>query len=387
VLSVFKSRPTSARLTQPLPNIAASPSSSCAAFASQAVKMYEACVAMRNVMLELGVAVDGGKDSLSMAAKAPDVVPGEPDEVVKAPGQLVITYYALCTNVNLAVTPDLKLGSTGGDLIFLDLGEGNCRLGGSALAQVYGQIGEHVPDLDHPARLAVVFGVVQELILAQQISAGHDRSDGGLLTALLEMAFAGNAGIDVNIGLDLSSMGVEMDTLSTEGCRLTYAILATLFNEEIGLVFVSALLLQSRWKMPPMLATSCLDAADELKLTPSSNASFGPCRKSSPRTPPVCWPRLMLLASGATATLLGRAQTLRPRMVVRAPASLSGEPLSWTRAWTRCGMYGRRPASLSTAARRIPHAWRRRLHPCVVALLMARPGSSPLRRSLRAMPS
>jgi phosphoribosylformylglycinamidine synthase len=177
--------------------------------------MYDAACAMRDVMLELGIAVDGGKDSISMAALAP----GEDgaDETVKAPGELTISAYVTCPDITKTVTPDLKLPGSG-RILFVDLGGGRHPLGGSALAQVFGQVGDDCPDLEDAAVLKRAFGVVQDLIEAGTVSAGHDRSDGGLVTALLEMAFAGNCGIEVSLG------GAAGDALPI------------LFSEELGLV-------------------------------------------------------------------------------------------------------------------------------------------------------
>ncbi|UCF19585.1 MAG: phosphoribosylformylglycinamidine synthase, partial [Gemmatimonadota bacterium] len=178
--------------------------------------IYDAAVAMRDIMLELGIAVDGGKDSISMAALAPGAS-GE-DETVKAPGELVISAYVTCPDITRTVTPDLKLPDRG-RLIYVDLGGGRHRLGGSALAQVYGQVGAECPDVDDAGLLGRAFEAVQRLIAAGKIAAGHDRSDGGLIAALLEMAFAGNCGLDVSIADD--------------GTRDPIAFL---FAEELGLV-------------------------------------------------------------------------------------------------------------------------------------------------------
>jgi phosphoribosylformylglycinamidine synthase len=158
--------------------------------------LYDAAVAMGDIMLELGIAVDGGKDSISMAAHAPG--PSGEDETVKAPGELVISAYVTCPDITKTVTPDLKLPGDG-RLLYVDLGAGKHRLGGSALAQVFSQLGDAVADVEDSAHLKRAFALVQELIAAGRISAGHDRSDGGLITTLLEMAFAGNCGIDISI--------------------------------------------------------------------------------------------------------------------------------------------------------------------------------------------
>ncbi|GLT43829.1 hypothetical protein SLA2020_177590 [Shorea laevis] len=172
--------------------------------------MYDAATALSEAMIELGIAIDGGKDSLSMAAHAGG-------EVVKAPGNLVISTYVTCPDITKVVTPDLKLGDEG-FLLHIDLAKGKRRLGGSALAQVFDQIGDECPDLDDVSYLKRVFEGVQELLGDDLISAGHDISDGGLLVCALEMAFAGNCGITLN--------------LSSEG----KSVFQTLFAEELGLV-------------------------------------------------------------------------------------------------------------------------------------------------------
>ncbi|MHC4422912.1 MAG: phosphoribosylformylglycinamidine synthase, partial [Planctomycetota bacterium] len=125
--------------------------------------LYDAAAAVRDLMLDLGIAVDGGKDSLSMAAHAPGKR-GE-EETVKAPGALVISAYATCPDITQTVTPDLQLPGSG-RLLYVDLGAGQHRLGGSALAQVFGQVGDESPDVDEAAALGRAFGAVQELIAA-----------------------------------------------------------------------------------------------------------------------------------------------------------------------------------------------------------------------------
>ena len=176
--------------------------------------LYDAAVAMRDIMLELGIAVDGGKDSISMAARAPDGTGA--DETVKAPGSLVISAYVTCPDITKTVTPDLKLPGRG-RLLYVDLGGGRHRMGGSALAQVFGQVGDVSPDVEDAGLLKRAFGAVQELVAEGRVTAGHDRSEGGLVTTLLEMAFAGNCGIEVDLGAAASD-AIEL-----------------LFSEELGL--------------------------------------------------------------------------------------------------------------------------------------------------------
>jgi phosphoribosylformylglycinamidine synthase len=172
--------------------------------------MYDAATALSEAMIELGIAIDGGKDSLSMAAHAAG-------EVVKAPGNLVISVYVTCPDITKTVTPDLKLGDDG-VLLHIDLAKGKRRLGGSALAQVFDQVGDECPDLEDVPYLKRAFEGIQDLIAEELISAGHDISDGGILVCALEMAFAGNYGII----LDLTSNGKSL--------------LQTLFAEELGLI-------------------------------------------------------------------------------------------------------------------------------------------------------
>jgi hypothetical protein len=158
--------------------------------------LHDAALAMAEMMEELGIAVDGGKDSLSMAALAPG--PGGEEETVKAPGSLVVSAYVTCPDITATVTPDLKLPERG-RIFFVDLGGGRNRLGGSALAQVYGQVGDLSPDVEDSTSLVGAFRTVQGLLEEGLLTAGHDRSDGGLVTALLEMAFAGNCGVEVEL--------------------------------------------------------------------------------------------------------------------------------------------------------------------------------------------
>jgi len=193
--------------------------------------LYDACAAMADFMIAVGVAVDGGKDSLSMAARAPD------GEMVKAPGTLVVSLYAPCTDITATATPDVKAPGASA-LILLDLSAPagappRARLGGSALAQVYGGVGsaEQVPDCDCPATLVAAFNFVQRLRdTPGTLLALHDRSDGGLLVAALEMAFAGNAGL----ALDLPAPPAGAAAAAAGVAAPTH--LEVLFAEELGLV-------------------------------------------------------------------------------------------------------------------------------------------------------
>ena len=158
-----------------------------AKLAGEGSKLYDAACAMSDLMIHVGIAVDGGKDSLSMAAMVGD-------ETVKAPGELVISAYAAMSDITKVVTPDIKRPGES-VLLLLDLSQGKRRLGGSALAQTLGQIGDESPDVDDPTLLKNAFRAIQDLIWKDWILAGHDISDGGLITTVAEMVMAGNCGV------------------------------------------------------------------------------------------------------------------------------------------------------------------------------------------------
>jgi phosphoribosylformylglycinamidine synthase len=161
--------------------------------------LYDAVGAMRDLMIQMGIAVDGGKDSLSMATRIGD-------DVVKSPRELVISAYATVPDITKVVTPDIK-NPGHSQLIFIDIAGGKARLGGSALAQAYGQLGDESPDVDDPAMLKRAFQAIQKLISEDLTLAGHDISDGGILATILEMAFAGNCGLNIRIDGPLSPFG------------------------------------------------------------------------------------------------------------------------------------------------------------------------------------
>ena len=152
----------------------------------EGARLYAAAVAMSDLMTQLGMAVDGGKDSLSMAASTSA-------GVVKAPGQLVIAPYAYMPDVRRRVGANFT--KSGSQVVWIDLAGGQTRLGGSALAQTLSQIGNECPDVDSPDELATCFELIQEFVSQRMITALHDVSDGGLAVCLAEMALAGNVGL------------------------------------------------------------------------------------------------------------------------------------------------------------------------------------------------
>ena len=139
----------------------------------------------------LGLAIPVGKDSLSMRTVWRE---NGVERRVLAPVSLIVSAFAPVADVRRTLTPQLQLDRGDTCLLLVDLGRGRNRLGGSCLAQVYGRVGAVPPDCDDPALLRALFGAVRALADADLLLAYHDRSDGGLFTTLVEMAFAGRCG-------------------------------------------------------------------------------------------------------------------------------------------------------------------------------------------------
>ena len=163
----------------------------------------------------LDISIPVGKDSLSMQTVWKD---GDQPQRTIAPVSLVITGFARVHDVRRTLTPQLRLDRGDSDLWLIDLGDGRDRLGGSALTQVFNRGGGVPPDLDDAKRLKGLFDLVQEANAAGLLLAYHDRSDGGVIVTLLEMAFAGHCGLEIQL----------------EGWA--EAALRALFNEELGAV-------------------------------------------------------------------------------------------------------------------------------------------------------
>jgi phosphoribosylformylglycinamidine synthase len=142
----------------------------------------------------LGIAIPVGKDSLSMRTR------WDRGDVV-APLTLIVSAFAPVDDARRTLTPELKRDAGPTRLLLVDLGGGRDRLGGSALAQCYGQLGDEAPDVDDPAQLAEFFRTVQRLNRDGRLLAYHDRSDGGLLACLAEMAFTARCGLDIDVPL------------------------------------------------------------------------------------------------------------------------------------------------------------------------------------------
>jgi phosphoribosylformylglycinamidine synthase len=188
----------------------------------------------------LGISIPVGKDSMSMRTTWRDAQSGE-EKAVTAPLSLVVSAFAPVTDARRTLTPELDMDAGETELVLVDLGSGQNRLGGSALAQVYGELGDTAPDCESPRKLAAFFEVVQKLNAARQVLAYHDRSDGGLFAALCEMAFAARAGITVyldDFALDPRVLDVDGQERAPRAlaARTDERILAALFNEELGAV-------------------------------------------------------------------------------------------------------------------------------------------------------
>ena len=162
----------------------------------------------------LGLSIPVGKDSMSMRTTWQD---DDEAKAVTAPISLVVSAFAPVPDVRRVLTPELAVDSDASALIWITLGAERHRLGASALAQVYGQLGDAPPDLDDPNALASFFDLMQRLHRADRLLAYHDVSDGGLFAALAEMAFAARAGLEI-------TLPPEADALSL------------LFAEELGAV-------------------------------------------------------------------------------------------------------------------------------------------------------
>ena len=178
--------------------------------------LYEAVKAVGEELCPaLGLTIPVGKDSMSMKTKWNEN--GE-DKEVTSPLSLVITAFGRVQDVRRTVTPQLRTDKGDSSLLLVDLGNGKNRLGATALAQVYKQLGDKPADVDNAEQLKGFFDAMQTLVREDKLLAYHDKGDGGLFVTLAEMAFAGHCGVNA----DISALGDDT--------------LAALFNEELGAV-------------------------------------------------------------------------------------------------------------------------------------------------------
>ena len=208
-------------------------------------KLYDSVQAIgMELCPALGISIPVGKDSLSMATEWHD---GDQSKKVVSPVSLIISAFASVMDVRKTLTPALTLKNANGaaletELILIDLGRGKNRMAGSILAQVLNQSGKIAPNVDHPEDLKALAAAIIELRKENQLLAYHDRSDGGLLACIAEMAFASHCGISINVDMIAIDAGQEPDygdaknwAQQVSGLRHEQTVRA-LFNEELGAV-------------------------------------------------------------------------------------------------------------------------------------------------------
>ena len=186
----------------------------------------------------LGISIPVGKDSLSMRTTWND---GEAKAVV-SPVSLIVSGFAPVYDVRKSLTPQIRMDAGDTAIILIDLGRGKNRMGASILAQVLGQLGNAAPDVDNPEDLKAFFGAIQQLNKDGKLLAYHDRSDGGLYATLTEMAFAGRAGLSINLdmltleGEHAADWGDAKNWAGQVAERRNELTLRALFSEELGAV-------------------------------------------------------------------------------------------------------------------------------------------------------
>jgi phosphoribosylformylglycinamidine synthase len=168
-----------------------------AGHAGEGARLYDTVQTIaKDLCPKLGIAIPVGKDSMSMRAKWSD---GDTEEQVTSPLSLVVTAFAPVQNCRKTLTPELRTDQGDTELWLIDLGHGKNRLGASALAYVYDELGHTAPNLDEAESLRSFFAAIQALNANGTLLAYHDRSDGGLWATVCEMAFAGRTGIQLDI--------------------------------------------------------------------------------------------------------------------------------------------------------------------------------------------
>ena len=212
-------------------------------------RLYAAVKACSDFAIELGINIPTGKDSLSMKQKYPN------DEVI-APGTVIISAGGNCTDIRKVVEPVLQ--KDGGSIYYINLSQDDFKLGGSSFAQILNTIGNDAPTIKDAAFFKNAFNTIQELILGDDILAGHDIGSGGLITTLLEMCFA-----DVNLGAKIDfSVFEEKD------------IIKYLFSENIAVVFQAKddAIVESKLKANNVAFYKLGNVTNEATL------DFGPCK-------------------------------------------------------------------------------------------------------------
>ncbi len=195
----------------------------------------------------LGVSIPVGKDSLSMRTQWQD---GGTAKKVTSPVSLIVSAFATLADVRGTLTPQLDATEADTTLVLVDLGRGRHRMAGSILAQTLSQTGcpvqDGVPDLDDPQDLVNLVAAVNALRAEGRLLAYHDRSDGGLFAAAVEMAFAGHVGVALNVDLLVTEGDGISDSRAEYGDAKNWAgqvsarreelTLKALFSEELGVL-------------------------------------------------------------------------------------------------------------------------------------------------------
>ncbi|PAT38062.1 phosphoribosylformylglycinamidine synthase [Vandammella animalimorsus] len=192
---------------------------------------------------QLGISIPVGKDSLSMRTVWQHE--GQPRKVT-SPVTLIASAFCTLPDITGTLTPQLHRDEADTTLILIDLGRGQMRMGGSMLAQVLGQDGGAPPDLDDAQDLVRLVDAVNQLRREGKLLAYHDRSDGGLLATVAEMAFAGRVGVALNVDMLITESDGISDSRAEYGDAKNWAqqigarreelTLKALFNEELGVV-------------------------------------------------------------------------------------------------------------------------------------------------------
>lgn len=204
----------------------------------QDAALFDTVQAVSQWCQSLGLSIPVGKDSLSMRTAWKEN--GEDRQVV-APVSLIVTAFAPVADARATLTPQLRTDAGPTALILIDLGQGRQRMGGSVLSHVFNQLGLAVPDITDADLLKTFFTTVRELAAQGVILAYHDRSDGGLLATICEMAFAGRVGVSVNLDMltidphaaDWGDYKIRPEQVAVQRDEIT---LKALFAEEAGAV-------------------------------------------------------------------------------------------------------------------------------------------------------
>jgi phosphoribosylformylglycinamidine synthase len=217
-------------------------------------RLYAAVQSCSDFAIELGINIPTGKDSLSMKQKYPN-------EEVIAPGTVIISAGGNCTDIKKVVEPVLQID--GGSIYYINLSQDDFKLGGTSFAQVLNTIGTEVPTIKDSKFFKNAFNSIQELILDDQIIAGHDIGSGGLITTLLEMCFANN-----NLGATIDSSTFEEKDL-----------IKILFAENIGIVFQA----KNDLELESKLNSNNISFHKIGKVTNQATLNFGPLSFDIPK--------------------------------------------------------------------------------------------------------